>query len=231
MAQGPLNGWFITGTDTGVGKTWASLAIMHRLKQSGLSVAGMKPVASGAEATPEGLRNEDALLLQGNASVTLPYQLVNPYCFLPPVSPHIAARTTGDIDFSVILHAFQELSRRVDRVVVEGVGGWYAPLSERHTVASLALVLALPVVLVVGMRLGCLNHALLSAQAIQDSGLLLKGWVASPIDVTMDAYADNLATLTDRLDAPCLGELPHLKEPQPALLAQGLAGAESWSTQ
>lgn len=216
-------GLFVTGTDTGVGKTWATLALMEACKQSGLRVAGMKPVATGATVSADGWRNEDAVLLGRQGSVPLPYDLLNPYCFELPVSPHIAARHAGvEVELEPLAAAFTTLAGRVEMVIVEGVGGWYTPLSNTVRVAELAVRLALPVVLVVGMRLGCLNHALLSAQAIQQSGAPLLGWLASPVEQDMPCHEENLATLHRGIEAPCLGVLPYLQSCVPWQLAQAL---------
>lgn len=216
-------GMFVTGTDTGVGKTWATLALMEACKQSGLRVAGMKPVATGATVSADGWRNEDAVLLGRQCSVPLPYDLINPYCLELPVSPHIAAKHAGvEVELEQLVAAFTALTGHADMVIVEGVGGWYTPLSDSARVVELAARFALPVVLVVGMRLGCLNHALLSAQAIQQSGVPLLGWLASPVEQGMLCYEENLATLRRGIEAPCLGVLPHLQSCVPRQLAQAL---------
>ncbi len=173
-------GIFVTGTDTGIGKTVVSLGLMQALQDQGLTVAGMKPVSAGCEQTAAGLRNDDAVLLQQQSSITLEYAAVNPYAFEPAIAPHLAARAAGvEIDLDVILTAYRALAARVDCVVVEGVGGWRVPLNERASVADLAAALGLDVCLVVGLRLGCLNHALLSAASIEAAGCHLAGWVAN----------------------------------------------------
>ena len=165
---------FVTGTDTGVGKTLVSCAMLHRLRACGLRALGMKPVAAGVEATPEGPVNPDVVALRAASSWPAPLSQVNPYCFEPPVAPHLAAMAAGvRIEIAPILQAFQALAGTADAIVVEGVGGFLVPLNEREDAADMALALALPVVLVVGMRLGCLNHALLTQQAILARSLTL----------------------------------------------------------
>lgn len=202
-------GFFVTGTDTGVGKTVITLGLMQYLQDQGFTVAGMKPVASGCERTAAGLRNDDALQLQRQASMALDYSLVNPVALEPAIAPHIAAARSGTrIDLTRIRHAFDDLAARADRVVVEGVGGWRVPLNDRDTVADLALALGLDVILVVGMRLGCLNHALLSAEAIAADGLRLAGWVANVLQPAPEALDDNVTALKTRLSAPLLGVVP-----------------------
>ncbi|MEZ5497838.1 MAG: dethiobiotin synthase [Steroidobacteraceae bacterium] len=204
-----MKGLFITGTDTGVGKTLVAVALIRALAARGLRVAGMKPIASGAVATPAGLRNDDALALMHAASVALPYEDVNPYCFAPPIAPHVAAQEAGVvIESRLLLERLQRMSDSCDWVVVEGAGGWMTPLGPDSDFATLASALRLPVVLVVGMRLGCINHARLSHAAIKASGNAWLGWVASCIDPQMAAPEANLATLEAALGAPPLGVFP-----------------------
>jgi len=202
-------GAFVAGTDTGVGKTRVTVALLHALGGLGVRAAGMKPVASGTEADGQ---NEDVRLLRaasaaaGIAPALL--QQLNPYCFPWPISPHLAARRAGVlIDVLRIRQAYRELSERSAAVLVEGAGGWLAPINEQQTMADVARVLQLPVVLVVGLRLGCLNHALLSAQAVSVAGLRLAGWIGSVVEPRMLALEDNLDTLAQRLPAPQLGVL------------------------
>ncbi len=203
-------GFFITGTDTGVGKTLVSCALLYALRARGLRVVGMKPVASGCEPTPEGLRNADALALQAASSSPPDYATLNPYAFAPAIAPHLAARAASvEINFARIRGCQEELIRQADAVVVEGAGGWRVPLGPNGDMADLAATLGWPVILVVGMRLGCLNHALLSAAAIRARGLPLAGWVANTIDPDMAERAANEATLAQALPAPCLGRIPH----------------------
>lgn len=205
-------GYFITGTDTGVGKTLVSQILIRRLRQDYASVQGFKPVASGCSMTPAGLRNADALALQQASSMVLPYDTVNPYAFAPAIAPHLAAAdaNTG-IDLASICACIESVT--ADRIVVEGVGGWLVPLNACDSMADLAQRLDLPVVLVVGMRLGCLNHALLTAAAIEQSGLPLVGWVANQIDPDYARCEDNITTLNTRLGVPLLLSLPWLSQP------------------
>jgi dethiobiotin synthetase len=205
-----VKGYFVTGTDTGIGKTRVSAGLLKALAQSGLKTVGMKPIASGARQTPEGLRNEDALALMAAASLEKPYAVVNPYCFAPPVAPHLAAREAQvEISLDPLRAAYSELCLGAEAVVVEGVGGWQVPLSGTLELPDLARDLALPVLLVVGMRLGCLNHALLTARAIRADGLELAGWIANAVDPDFLRPEANLATLAGELQAPLLGQLPY----------------------
>lgn len=207
-------GVFVTGTDTGVGKTLVSAALVHAAAALGLRAAGVKPVAAGCLRAEEGLRSEDVELLQAAANVRLTPQLINPYAFEPPLAPHIAARQAGtDIDLAVIRQAVAQARSKVDLLVVEGVGGFRVPLNARQDTADLASLLGLPVVLVVGLRLGCLNHALLTAEAIAARGLTLAGWVGNRIDPHMAAATENVQALHDLLPAPCLGLVRHLDRP------------------
>ena len=209
-------GIFVTGTDTGVGKTLVSAALMRALKTHGLSVAGMKPVASGSSPSPAGLRNEDALALMAEQSSPFPYELVNPYAFSAAIAPHIAAAEAGvRIDLARIVEAFDALRKRSQVVIVEGAGGWYAPISDGASMQDLSRALGLPVLLVVALRLGCLNHALLTARAIQSSAQPICGWVANRIDPEFSYWEENLATLTKLLPAPCIGMVEY--QPQPSI--------------
>lgn len=212
-------GFFVTGTDTDVGKTWSSVALMRALQAQGLRVVGMKPVAAGCEWTREGWRNQDALLLQQHASLAIDYPIVNPYAFENPVSPHIACGDAA-VEMEVILKAFRELQTISDLVLVEGAGGWHSPLSRDFDNAGLARALGLPVILVVGMRLGCINHALLSYRAILQAGVGLAGWLAVEIDPVMREFQANLEYLADRIEVPLLGVLPHLDSPDFEVLAK-----------
>lgn len=205
-----MRGVFVTGTDTGVGKTHASCALLAALRAHGLRAVGMKPVASGCEATPAGWRNDDALALIAASDPAPAYADCNPFAFAEPIAPHIAARATGTaIELAPLRTAYERLARDADRVVVEGAGGWLAPLSDTLMQADLARALALPVILVVGLRLGCLNHALLSVRAIEGDGCRLAGWIANRIDPAMARAEENLATLRARIAAPLLGVLEH----------------------
>lgn len=202
-------GVFVTGTDTGVGKTVASATLLHALRARGRRAVGMKPLASGCDPTPEGLRNEDALALQAASDPAPAYADVNPFALPAPLAPEIAAREAGvSVTLAPMLQAYARLQARADVVVVEGVGGWMAPLAGDLMQADLVRALRLPVVLVVGLRLGCLNHAYLSARAIADDGCALAGWIGTNIDPAMARIAENRALLAERLPAPCLGWLP-----------------------
>ncbi len=204
---GRVRGYFITGTDTGIGKTRVAVALLHALRRQGRPALGFKPVASGCEAAADGLRNADALALQAASARVLPYELVNPYAFAPPIAPHLAAARAG-VTIDVRRICDDIASARPEWAVVEGVGGWLVPLNERETVADLAAALALPVVLVVGLRLGCINHALLTAAAVRARGAPLAGWVANPIDPAFTDASGNIEALQARLDAPLLAQLP-----------------------
>ncbi|MEE8429563.1 MAG: dethiobiotin synthase [Gammaproteobacteria bacterium] len=204
-------GYFITGTDTGVGKTLTALGLMRGLQERGRQVVGMKPIACGGQYRGDALCNEDALALQQAGSISLSYRQVNPVLFEPPIAPHIAAQESSrPIDVAELLTAFQDLASRADCVVVEGAGGWLVPLNKSDNMATLAQSLALPVILVVGLRLGCLNHALLTAASIHSYGLTLAGWVANHIDPGFQRADDNIAALEERIPAPLLARLPRL---------------------
>jgi dethiobiotin synthetase len=201
---------FIAGTDTGIGKTHVSCALLHALRAAGRDAVGMKPVASGCEQTPAGLRNEDALALQAAGPAGVPYAAINPVSLRAPLSPHLAATRDGvTVTLPPLTAAFEQLRARHAPVVVEGVGGWLVPLAPGLMAPALAQAWELPVILVIGLRLGCLNHALLSARAIVADGCRLLGWVGNRIDPAMEAVEENLATLRELMPAPCLGVLPH----------------------
>jgi len=213
-------GWFVTGTDTGVGKTVVTLGLMQCLQDRGYRVAGMKPVAAGCEQTAQGLRNADAVQLQRQASIRLDYALVNPVALAAPIAPHIAAQRQGlPIGIEAIRRAFDTLAGQVDCVVVEGIGGWRVPLNDLDSVAELAGVLALDVILVVGIRLGCLNHALLSAESIAASGRRLTGWVANCLPPVTEAADEIINALKTRLSAPLMGVVPGLDMPDAKAVA------------
>ncbi|EIL87883.1 dethiobiotin synthase [Rhodanobacter sp. 115] len=202
--------FFIAGTDTGIGKTHASCTLLHALRAAGQVACGMKPVASGCMETADGLRNEDALALLAAGSAPLPYARVNPVALRDPLSPHLAAAHEGvTIALPPLRAAFDALCAEHDAVVVEGVGGWRVPLAPGLFASDIARAWQLPVILVVGLRLGCLSHALLTAEAIVADGRPLLGWVGNRIDPSMDAPDENIATLRDLLPAPCLGILAH----------------------
>ena len=215
---------FVTGTDTGVGKTRIAAALCRGLAARGARVAAMKPVASGCQLTPQGLRNEDALALLAAMNVRARYSDVNPYAFAPAIAPHIAAREAGvDIDFSVLDRAYERLRMQSDALIVEGAGGWLAPLDSSRAFADLAVRWETDVVLVVGMRLGCLNHALLTAESIESRGLRLRGWVANSIDAEFERLTENISSLESRISAPCLGIFSFEPEADAETLARALA--------
>lgn len=200
-------GWFVTGTDTGVGKTFAAGALLHAWRAAGYRALGMKPIAAGIDATGQ---NEDVLRLAAASGIAAPARLVNPYLFAAPIAPHVAAAEAGvTIDIVLIEAAFAALHDYADIVVVEGVGGFRVPLDAHHDTADLAVALGLPVILVVGLRLGCLNHALLTAEAIAARGLQLAGWIANRLDAGMLRPEASIEALRSRLAAPLLGDLPH----------------------
>jgi dethiobiotin synthetase len=216
-------GLFVTGTDTDCGKTVVACGIVAALRARGPRVGVLKPVAAGAWETPGGLRNQDALDLAAASGSDLPYAVVNPFVYAPPIAPHIAAAQAGEvIRFAPLREAFERVRAASDVVVVEGAGGWRVPLGPDGDVADLAAALGLPVVLVVGLRLGCLSHALLTAESIARAGCRLAGWVANTVDPTMAVREENLATLRARLPAPCLGVVPRLDDVTPAAVAAWL---------
>jgi dethiobiotin synthetase len=203
-------GFFVTGTDTGVGKTLFAAALTRALVARGLRVAVMKPVASGAEWTPEGLRNSDALMLMAAANVKADYSAVNPYCFVPPIAPHIAAQESGlVIDLELLRKEFESLAASADCVIVEGAGGWLAPIGDAASMAEVAIALALPTIVVVGIRLGCLNHALLTHESLAARGVPFAGWVANHLDPHLERATENVTALSLRLGAP-LVRLPFM---------------------
>lgn len=206
----PPPGIYITGTDTGVGKTVASVALLHALRASGRAAVGMKPVASGCVHTPTGWRNEDALALQAASQPSHRYDLHNPHALPEATAPQLAARRAGvAITLDGLVQAYQRLAIGAEVMVVEGAGGWLAPLADGLEQSQLARALRLPVVLVVGLRLGCLNHARLSERAIVADGVALAGWIGNTVDPDFADAADYRGLLADALRAPCLGWLPH----------------------
>ena len=202
--------YFLTGTDTEIGKTFITCALLRRAAQDGLKAAGLKPIAAGTYASGQ---NEDVEQILAASNLALPRAVVNPYCFAAAIAPHIAAAEEGrSIDFAVIKAACQQAMAAADFLVVEGAGGFRIPLGVDRDSADLAVDLGLPVILVVGMRLGCISHALLTAEAIVGRGLKLAGWVANRIDPAMARFDENLATLQGLLPAPLLGVVPHAPE-------------------
>ncbi|MGB4247826.1 MAG: dethiobiotin synthase [Pseudohongiellaceae bacterium] len=203
--------FFVTGTDTGVGKTLVSAAILCAAQRHGLTTVGLKPVAAGCEETPAGLRNDDALLLQKYTSLPLLYEQINPVSLRLAVAPHIAAEQEGKrLDLSRLEGICRaSMMQRAGLTVIEGAGGWRVPLNARHFLSDLALALKVPVILVVGIRLGCINHALLTAQTIHGDGVPLAGWVANVLEPEMAFVDENIAAIESRIGAPCLARIPH----------------------
>jgi dethiobiotin synthetase len=216
--------FFIAGTDTDVGKTAVAAGLLAAANQRGLQTLALKPVAAGAVQSEQGLRNEDALVLQSVMSVTLSYEQVNPVVFETAIAPHIAAQQAGRRMTVSQLAGFCRgtLMTPHDFALIEGAGGWRVPLSGRETLAGLAVDLQAPVILVVGLKLGCINHALLTAEAIQRDGLPLAGWVGNLIDPDMSCAEENVESLRALLPAPCLGIVPHLDRPDAEQVARYL---------
>ncbi|MGP4844652.1 dethiobiotin synthase [Marinobacter sp. 1Y8] len=217
--------YFVTGTDTGVGKTLVTAALLHAANKQGLRTLAMKPVASGCEETPEGLRNEDALMLQSAMSESVPYEQINPVAMLPAIAPHIAAQEEGkQLSSQRLAGLCRGLQMRpADLFLVEGAGGWRVPLNDRETYSRVAQEMQLPVIMVVPLQLGCINHALLTAEAIRSDGLVLAGWVGNRLSSEpMAREAENLDYLKNHLRAPFLGDLPWQAEPDPAVLSANL---------
>ncbi|MBL8429980.1 MAG: dethiobiotin synthase [Dechloromonas sp.] len=211
--------YFLTGTDTEIGKTFVTCALLHRARLDGLSAVGLKPIAAGTDAA--GL-NDDVEAIRAASNIELPRRIINPYCFAPAIAPHIAAAEAGvSIDLGQIAACCNEARKQADLVILEGVGGFFVPLGNNRSTADLAVELGLPVILVVGMRLGCINHALLTAEAIAARGLTLAGWIANRIDPAMSRFDENLKTLQAILPAPLLGVVPHAPE-------GGVAGAAAY---
>ena len=222
---------FVTGTDTEIGKTLVSAAILHKLVQQGQRACGMKPIAAGAEERDGELHNDDAAMLRAAGNVHLPQSITTPFMLREPCAPHIAAALEGvTIEPVPILTAYAEILGASDATVVEGVGGFCVPFSDDFDSAGLAVQLGLPVVLVVGLRLGCINHALLTAEAIVARGLVLAGWVANQVDPDMRFADENVAALEQRMPAPLLGRVPRLDQPTAAAAAAyiELAGVPGW---
>jgi dethiobiotin synthetase len=202
------SGLFITGTDTAIGKTTIALGLMSALQKTGLKVAAMKPVSAGCKVTEQGLRNEDAVLLMQQASVKLPYELVNPYAFEPAIAPHIAAAESSiDINIDHIQDCYQQIAKRADIVVIEGAGGWLVPINKTETMADVAMQLNVDIVTVVGIRLGCLNHALLTVNSINAGNFKHRGWIANHINDSTKRASENIETLRKRIAVPLLDEV------------------------
>jgi len=208
-----MSDFFITGTDTGAGKTWATLALMKALQDKGKVVVGMKPVASGCQKTSSGLRNDDAVQIIQQSSQLLNYKTVNPYAFEQAVAPHITAGLAGvKIDIEKIADDFYLLKEGADCVLVEGIGGWCVPLGSEDMLADLVKRLDLQVILIIGLRLGCINHALSTVRAIQADGVNLCGWMTSQLDPDYAFLEETMMTLQARISAPLLGNLPHMEK-------------------
>ncbi len=215
--------FFVTGTDTDVGKTIVSAGLLAAANAKGLSTAALKPVSAGCEETPNGLRNIDALLLQQAMSLPLSYDEINPIALAPAIAPHIAAaQANRRIQLAQLAGLCRGGLMRADFTLIEGAGGWRVPLNSREFLSGLAVELRLPVIMVVGMRLGCISHALLTAEAIARDGLTLAGWVANRCVADMACYAENVETIRGMLRAPCLGEVPFLPKPEPSAVAAHL---------
>jgi len=214
-------GFFITGTDTDAGKTRVALGLINKLNAMGYTTTVMKPLSAGCDSTQEGLRNDDAVQLIQQASVKPTYDNVNPYAFRPAIAPHLAAEKENiEIDLSRIKKIFDDLSTQADYIVVEGAGGWKVPVNKQQTMADLARVLALPVILVTGMRLGCLNHALLTVESIQHAGIPIAGWIANTLSANFAELDENIRTLKEHLDIPFLGAVPYMEECDPQQTGQ-----------
>lgn len=216
--------YFVTGTDTGVGKTTVTCALLAAAKTRGLTTLALKPVASGCEETEDGLRNDDALALQAVMTASLSYQEINPVALRAPLSPHLAAAAAGRrlTLMQIAGYCRGTLMQKADFKLVEGAGGWRVPVSDRELLSGLPRLLGTPVILVVGIRLGCINHAILTAEAILKDGVRLAGWVANIIDPDMAALDENLHTLKELLPAPCLGVLPWAPGTEAAVMAAQL---------
>ncbi|MCA3236727.1 MAG: dethiobiotin synthase [Curvibacter sp.] len=215
---------FVTGTDTEIGKTLVSGALVHTLCQAGVRAVGMKPLAAGAEVVDGELHNEDVEFLHAAGPIKLPRELTTPYLLRAPVAPHLAAALESrPIEPSRVVAAYEQVRAQVEAVVVEGVGGWRVPLTPSYDTSDLARELGLPVILVVGLRLGCINHALLTAEAIAARGLHLAGWVANTVDPSMAQSDGNVEAIAARLSAPLLGRIPRLSPPSAAAAAAYLA--------
>jgi dethiobiotin synthetase len=201
--------FFVTGTDTGVGKSLVSASLLSAAREHGLTTAAVKPVASGCSATPQGLRNDDALLLQQYCSPALLYEQINPIALEPAIAPHLAAEAAGVRLSAERLAGFCRavMMQRAALTIIEGAGGWRVPLSSHQTLADVPRLLNIPVLLVVGIRLGCINHALLSAEAIRADGLHLAGWVANELEPDMPAAEENVATIAALIGAPLIGRV------------------------
>lgn len=219
--------YFVTGTDTGVGKTRVAAGLLRHWRGQGLRVGAMKPIASGCRVTPEGLRNDDAERLLAECSTACAYDAVNPYAFEPPIAPHIAAAEAGrGIEIEPVLAHYRRLSAGCDRFLVEGVGGWQVPLDETRSLADLVCALDCPVIVVVGLRLGCLNHALLTVESITRAGAAFAGWVANTVDPDCERIDAQLTTLAQRWGRAPLACIPWMADPAAARIAPFFAATD-----
>lgn len=221
---------FVTGTDTDAGKTLVAQGILHYFREQGVSTLGLKPVAAGCEETEAGRRNADALCLQAASSISLDYSQVNPVALREPIAPHIAAfnekkRPTLDRLTGVCRGA---LMHKPELCLIEGAGGWRVPLNNAEMLSGLAVRMNIPVILVVGIKLGCINHALLTAEAMRRDGVHFMGWVANIVDAKMLAAQENIETLQRLLPAPLMAQIPFLSEPSVARVIEHLSGVEKW---
>ncbi len=206
--------FFVTGTDTGSGKTLASIMLMRAFKTAGQPVYGMKPVASGCMLTSAGLVSEDALQLIDNSSSRLPYALVNPVALASPCSPNIAAKLEGrEVNTGQVLDAYQQLAKQEGVVIVEGIGGWRTPVFGQSGMGIIIKQMELPVVLVVGLRLGCISHALLTHESLKNENIEIAGWIANQVDPDYMYIDETVACLQDVLDCNLLGLIPYLDDP------------------
>jgi len=214
--------FFVTGTDTDAGKTICCKALLQAANKENITTLAYKPIAAGCQLTIDGLRNEDALILQENCSVDVPYHAINPFAFKLPIAPHIAAQLENKIikltDISRGLKVLQE--KGADIIIVEGAGGWRLPVNDKETLSDWVVAENLPVILVVGMKLGCLNHALLTYETITNDGLKVIGWIANQLQAEMPYYQENLQMLSAKINAPMIAEIPYLYEIKHIDLAQ-----------
>lgn len=218
-----MSAYFVTGTDTGVGKTWITLALMQKFRDQGKTVVGMKPVASGCSPSKAGLRNDDALQIMQQSSQGLDYAIVNPYAFEETIAPHIAAARAGvQVDIEKIAQHFISLRQSSEYIFVEGVGGWSVPLGVDLMLSDLVKHLDIPVILVVGLRLGCINHTLSSVAVMQAEGIILKAWVANCIDPNYEECEETVKAIQDRINKPLLGIIPYMKKLEVAEMADYL---------
>lgn len=222
MQQLPSGSYFITGTDTDVGKTVVTRALLESVNKQGLSSLAYKPISAGCEQTNSGLRNSDALILQNSSSIKVDYQFVNPIAFLPPIAPHIAAAQEAiEINIDTVSHGFNRLKeKQADVLFVEGAGGWHLPVNNSLLLSDWVIEQGLDVIVVVGLKLGCLNHALLTVQSIQQSGLKVAGWIANHISPDMPYAQENISSLKELINAPLLAEIPFIEQVETTNLSQ-----------